>query len=120
MNTLLVNGAGVVLIGLIAWWFWLYGRQRYTQPSNGIIHIVVESGIYKPAFLQVPLNKPTTLRFMRKDSSPCSATVIFDGLGISKELPENKTKDVVITPSSTGYIEFACPMKMYRGKIEVK
>lgn len=34
MTTLLVNVAGLVLMGAIVWWFWLSGDDRSEQQTN--------------------------------------------------------------------------------------
>lgn len=121
MITLLVNVSGVLLMAAIVWWFWLYRPGLAVQPDAvGTVQITVENGVYSPDRISVPVNHPTTLRFMRKDSSACSATVIFEELGISAELPLGEAKEVVITPVTPGHYSFSCPMQMYRGSLEVK
>lgn len=59
----------------------------------------------------------TELRFLRKDTSPCAATVVFSGLDISEELPLNKPKDIRLPPLAAGKHPFICQMQMYRGEL---
>lgn len=116
----LINIIGIVLILGVIWWFWLYHPHSKIKANNDKpIEILVEDGVYNPSVIDAVVGRPLTLRFLRKDSSPCSKTVLFEDFGISEELPLNKSKDIVITPSKTGHFEFTCQMKMYRGRLEV-
>jgi plastocyanin domain-containing protein len=120
MTALLVNISGLLLMAAIIWWFWLYRPGLAAQPDAGVIEVTVENGVYTPDHISVPVNQPTTLRFLRKDASACAATVIFDGLDISAELPLEEVKEVIITPATPGNYSFSCSMQMYRGTLEVK
>ena len=48
-----INLAGLILIGLIVWWFWLYKAQS-TQIKDGSIKVLVKDGVYQPANITVP------------------------------------------------------------------
>ncbi len=120
MTTLLVNFCGLLLMAAIVWWFWLYRPTLAVQPDAGAIQIRVENGVYTPDHIRVLANQPTTLRFFRKDRSASAATVIFDELDISAELPLGEIKEIVIAPATAGHYRFSCPMKLYRGTLEVK
>ncbi len=120
MTTLLVNLSGLLLMAAIVWWFWLYRPGLAAQPEAGAVQITVANGVYSPDRIQVPANQPTRLRFLRQDPSACAATVIFDELDISVELPLGEAKEIVITPAAPGQYSFSCPMQMYRGTLEVK
>ncbi len=116
----LINIIGIVLIIGVIWWFWLYHPHSDVKVTkDAFIEILVEDGVYNPAVIGATVGRPLTLKFLRKDSSPCSKTVFFEDFGISEELPLNKSKDIVITPSKAGNFEFTCQMKMYRGRLEV-
>ena len=117
MNTWLVDFAGLALIGLIVWWFWLYRPQAARAAGSQPIEIVVADGVYTPARIEVPAGKPVTLRFLRKDPSPCAEKALFDSLGISADLPVGKPLDVTVTPPQPGEYEFTCQMRMYRGML---
>ena len=116
---LIANILGLILIGGIIWWFWLSQSTDASRPREGSINIIVENGIYSPSRVLVPVNKPTTLRFIRKDPSPCSQTVIFNGLDISVDLPLDEPREIVITPPQKGLYEFTCQMQMYKGTLDV-
>ncbi len=116
---LFVNLLGVLLIAGIAWWFWMYRAPDAAVATQGIIEIVVENGVYVPARVEVPAGQPTTLRFLRKDASPCAGTVLFSDLNISEDLPVNKSRDIVVNPPTAGIYPFTCQMQMYRGELRV-
>lgn len=120
MNTLLVNLAGLLLMAAIVWWFWLYRRAPVAQSASGVIEVRVADGVYSPDCIRVPVNQPTRLRFLRQDPSSCAATVIFEGLDTSAELPLGEVKEITITPTTPGQYSFSCPMQMYRGTLEVQ
>ncbi len=117
MDTL-VNLSGVLLMGLIVWWFWL-SKPRTAHIQTGSIDIVVDNGVYTPARIEVPAGKPVVLRFMRKDASPCAEKVVFDDFGITRDLPLNEFLEVSLTPDKPGEYEFSCQMRMYRGTLVV-
>ena len=120
MDIWLMNLAGLISIGLIVWWFWLYRPQALRATGPQPIEIIVADGVYTPARIEVPAGKPVTLRFLRQDSNPCAGKVLFDGLGVSADLPIGKPLDVVVTPPQPGEYEFTCQMRMYRGTLVVK
>ena len=115
----LINLAGLLLIGATIWWFWLYKPKDFVSASDGTITIVVQDGVYQPALIRLPINQPSTLRFIRKDKTPCAATVLFDDFDVSAELPLNQPVDIVLTPDKPGTFDFNCQMKMYKGQLQV-
>ena len=115
-----VNAAGVTLIGLIIWWFWLsHPRARRVQGAE-VIDVLVDNGVYTPARIEAAKGQVVTLRFLRKDASPCAEKVLFDDFNIGRELPLNQPTEVSITPDRSGEFEFTCQMKMYRGTLVVR
>ncbi len=119
MITFMVNLAGLLLMAAIVWWFWLYHRAPAVFAGEGGIQITVENGVYAPDRIRIPVNQPTTLRFLRKDPSSCAAMVVFDGLDLSTELPVGEVKEVVVAPTKAGEYRFGCQMQMYRGTLDV-
>jgi plastocyanin domain-containing protein len=117
VSTVVVNLAGLALIALIVWWFWLSRPGARSAASGGPIEIVVSDGVYAPARIEVAAGAPVVLRFRRKDASPCAEQVRFDALGIAEELPLGEAKDVTLTALAPGEYEFTCQMKMYRGTL---
>jgi plastocyanin domain-containing protein len=120
MSAWLVNLAGVALIALIVWWFWLSKPKLQKAAGSEPIEIIVDDGVYTPARIEVPLGKPVTLRFVRKDASPCAEKVLFDDFNISSDLPVGRPYDISFTPDKPGEHEFTCQMRMYRGSLVVR
>ena len=52
---LIVNTAGIALIALIVWWFWLY-KPREVDLDNGAVVVVVDNGSYQPAHIKLTAN----------------------------------------------------------------
>jgi len=113
---IIINIAGLVLIAAVVWWFWLYKPAKVNLDSDEIT-ITVENGVYQPPRISVPAGKEITFKFLRKDESPCAATVIFPELDVSGELPQNKLKTITLPPLKPGKYSFSCPMKMYKGEL---
>lgn len=120
---LIINLMGLGLIILIIWWFWLY-KPKSTAVSvendNSEITVVVDAGVYQPAYISSPENKALRINFIRKDASPCAATVIFPDFDISADLPLNKSLVVELPAMDKGEYAFHCQMKMYSGTVVVK
>lgn len=117
---IVVNIAGIILAGFIVWWFWVSKGGEGARIAGNEISITVDGGVYDPPVIRVPAGKPLTLRFIRKDASPCAEKVIFNGLDISADLPLGKPYELSFTPEKAGEYEFACQMAMYRGKLIVE
>lgn len=113
-----INTAGLGLITLIIWWFWVKKPQPQKATSN-VINIEVDNGVYSPGNIEVKLGQPVKLIFLRKDPSPCAEKVIIDKLGVSLDLPVNKPIEFTFKPEQTGDYEFTCQMKMYVGHLNV-
>lgn len=120
MSALWVNAAGFVLLGLIVWWFWLSRPTARRVTGAGPIEIIVENGVYTPARIEVAAGAPLTLRFLRKDPSPCAEKLLFDALGVSADLPIDKPVELTVQPPAPGEYEFTCQMRMYRGVLVVR
>lgn len=116
MSMLLVNVLGVGLIIFIVWWFWLSTPKAQRALASGVIDVRVEGGVYTPARIEVTAGQSVTLRFLRKDPSPCAEQVVFADLGISHELALNTPQDITLTPP-VGEHPFTCQMAMYRGTL---
>ncbi len=119
MLTIIVNLSGLVLIGLIIWWF-LIKKHQATDISGDRIEIKVHDGIYEPAVIKAKAGQTLHLDFLRQDKSPCSAIVVFKDLDISAELPIDKIHEIKIKVDTPGEYEFTCQMGMYRGKLIVE
>jgi len=116
---MIINIAGLALIALIVWWFWLY-KPKETELGENDLVITVENGTYSPSRIKVPAGEPVEIKFMRRDQSPCSETLLIPELQISDTLPLNKLKTIQLPAMSSGEYVFHCQMQMYRGQITVK
>ena len=116
---LIANIAGIALIALIIWWFWLYKPGEVALGSGEMV-IMVENGSYQPAYIRVEANHPARLHFLRKDPSPCAETLLVPKLEISETLPLNQTRSIELPPLEPGEYEFHCQMQMYRGVLKVE
>jgi plastocyanin domain-containing protein len=119
MTNALVNIAGLVLVGLIVWWFWL-SKPKAQRAASDVVEIVVEGGVYTPARIEVAAGRAVKLRFLRKDPSPCAEKVLFDDFGIAADLPIGQPVEISITPEKAGEFAFTCQMQMYRGTLVVR
>jgi plastocyanin domain-containing protein len=118
----IVSIAGVLAIGWIVWYFWLYRREGVQAAETGgvqDVHINVKGG-YDPDVVVVKRGKPVRLHFNRQESSLCSEMVVFDKINRSAKLPEGETVTIEFTPDVAGEIPFQCQMGMLRGKLIVK
>ncbi len=115
--------AGLLLVGLIVWFFWLKRATgvRAAEASSGHQEamILVKSG-YTPDTIIVRHGKPVRLNFRREETASCSEKVIFADFGKSAELPTGETVPVEFLPERPGEYEFACAMGMFRGKLIVE
>ncbi len=116
---IMVNLSGLLLIGFIVWWFWLY-RPSATTMSGTAIRVVVANGVYTPARLLLPANTPFKVEFLRKDKSPCAEMVQFPDLEIHKELAVDKPVTVQLPALEKGEYAFTCQMQMYRGTLVIE
>ncbi|ASP49281.1 cupredoxin domain-containing protein [Cognaticolwellia beringensis] len=121
---LIINLIGLGLIVLIIWWFWVYKPQSTQvsdeQGDNSEITVVVKDGVYQPARISLPENKAFKIKFIRKDASPCAASVLFPDLEISADLPINAEFTLQLPALKKGEYAFHCQMKMYSGTVVVK
>lgn len=116
---LFINMLGISLIVLIIWWFWLY-KPAETDLNGSDLIVTVENGTYSPSRIKVPAGQPVVIRFMRKDQSPCSETLLIPELKFSDTLPLNKLKTIELPPMKAGEYAFHCQMQMYKGHLSVQ
>ena len=114
-----VNVLGLISIGLIVWWFWLY-QAKATNVSTGTLHIHVRDGVYLPSKLSIPANQPVELVFVREDLSPCSETLLIPDLEISATLRPQQPVTIHLPATPVGTYPFHCQMQMYTGTLIVE
>ena len=122
VTQIIVNTAGIALIALIVWYFWLYKKEGVKVGDVGGIQEVKVNvkGGYDPDVIVVKQGKPVRLHFNRQESAMCSEMVIFDKIDQSAKLPEGETVTIEFTPQNKGEIPFQCQMGMLRGKVVVQ
>jgi plastocyanin domain-containing protein len=120
MDVILVNLAGLGLITLIVWYFWLskpIGTAAAVTSAGVQEAFIVVKGGYSPDTIRVTAGRPVRLVFNRQEADPCSERVVLDAFGVSAELPQGSNIPVEFTPIQAGSYEFACQMGMLRGKV---
>jgi len=117
---ILVNMVGLLLVGFIIWWFWLYKPVPGVAAAPGqIIEVRVKDGVYEPAVIEAVAGKGISLKFIRVDETSCAGQVVFPELGIQKELPLGKPVVIRLVPERAGEFIFQCQMGMYKGTLRV-
>ncbi|HJA22209.1 cupredoxin domain-containing protein [Limosilactobacillus panis] len=123
MGSILAIIVGVVLIGLIIWWF--FGRHQESaghaqQANNEQTATVVVKGGYSPSTVVLKKGVPAKVNFDMQDHTACLSHVVFSSLGVNKDLTKQKITTVDIPTDKAGEIDFACGMDMFHGKVVVK
>lgn len=92
--------------------------RLYRPGSSDRATIIVNNG-YHPDIVRARAGTPLHLRFDRRESNPCSDSVVFAKLGTSAQLPEGLPVSVDLPPLEIGTYEFACPNGLVRGELIV-
>ena len=118
--TLMINIGGLVLIGLIVWWFWMPRTASSKQAAvSSEVTVIVDKGVYEPALIHARAGQPLTLHFDRRDPSPCAEQVVFHGLAVSECLDNGKITSLTLQDLPQGEYRFTCQMQMYQGRLIV-
>ncbi|GIU83069.1 MAG: cupredoxin domain-containing protein [Acidobacteria bacterium] len=80
---------------------------------------VTEKG-FLPQEIHYKQGKPLKLGFIRASDKSCGSEVVFEQLGIKKQLPFGEPVIVEIPTEKEGIINFTCGMKMLKGKIIIQ
>lgn len=109
---------GVGLIGGELWYFLAPPRREPPPAKDGVqdIHVMVKDG-YSPATILVEAGRPVRLHFYRDETADCSARVVFESLGLEKDLPAYATTTVEFTPTTPGDYPFRCGKSVLRGRV---
>lgn len=116
---IIINILGLLLISLIAWWFWFYQPEHADLAQSDLV-VVVDGGSYSPADLKLAANQSASVAFLRKDPSPCAELLMIPELDICQTLPLNEVKSIHLPKLQAGEYAFHCQMQMYRGVLKVE
>ena len=119
---IMVVAGGVVLVGLVVWFFFFgEGVREAARVEAGAqrVRITVKGG-YSPDVVVVKRGVPVELDFYRDEASSCTEQVVFPDFRISRMLPAFKETTVAFTPERAGEFTFTCGMGMVRGKLVVE
>lgn len=94
------------------------GRRRPPAAAPGPL-VIVRSG-YHPDVIRARAGEPVRLRFRRKESGPCSASVLLPQLGRFAELPEGETVVVECGVLAAGDYDFECADGVLHGTLMVR
>ncbi|HLT40730.1 MAG TPA: cupredoxin domain-containing protein [Enhygromyxa sp.] len=86
-------------------------------PSSKRVEVIVDATGYHPATIRAPARSRLTLAFRRTTEAGCGQQLVFETLGIRKQLPLDKVVEVEVEVPERGELGFACGMNMYRGKV---
>ena len=114
-----VVALGAVLIAGELWFFLgphktVLSRAPRSQLQE--IKVVVKGG-YDPDTIPVEAGRPVRLLFYRDETDECSSKVIFESLGIQRELPAFQTTSIEFTPKQPGDYPFHCGLSVLQGRV---
>ena len=81
---------------------------------------VVVNGGYSPSTVVLKKGVSGSVKFEMRDSTACLSHIVFEQLGLNKDLTEQPTTTVEIPTDQAGEFNFACGMDMFHGKVIVK
>ncbi len=124
MEWVVPAGAGVSLIGLVAFRSWRLTRMRTrsaVRAADGAQEatIVVERG-YTPSRIELEAGVPTRLRFERLEADPRTEPLVCELLPSQHRLAALGETVVSFTPQRPGRFAFTCGMGMYFGTLVVR
>jgi plastocyanin domain-containing protein len=118
-DQILVTVGGVVVVGFIAWFFWLKRTPgvKASVVSDGYQEqMVLVKGGYTPDTIRVAAGRPVRLLFRREETAACSEQVVLADYGKSAPLPTGTVVPIEFMPGDPGEHAFTCPMGMLRGR----
>ncbi|SDB94802.1 Cu+-exporting ATPase [Raineyella antarctica] len=117
----LIIGGGVVLTGLLGWFFFGPKRAGQVEVEDGVqvVRVSVNGG-YSPDLLEgVRPGLPVRMLFDRQESGECTSRVVMPDFKVNATLPAFRTTAVDFIPTQAGEYRFACGMNMVSGTIRV-
>ncbi|KRN58601.1 hypothetical protein IV45_GL001052 [Limosilactobacillus secaliphilus] len=120
---ILVVLVALMAIAFIAYWFLAPHKESTANAQvgqKGQAATVVVKGGYSPQTVVLKKGMPGKVNFQLKDSTACLSHVVFDDLGVDKDLTKKPQTTVQIPTDKAGEYDFACGMNMFHGKVVVK
>lgn len=120
---LVVLAISLGLIAFIIWWFFGSHEEKTGDAQisdNQQESTIVVDGGYSPSTLVLKKGVPAKVKFQMNDSTACLSHVVFEKLGIDKDLTKQKMTAIEIPTDQATEFDYACGMNMFHGKIIVK
>ena len=113
----------LLLIAFIVWWF--FGKHTESAGKSTIVNdeqtaTIVVNGGYFPSTVILKKGIPAQVNFDMHDSTACLSHVVFEQLGVNKDLTKQKITTINIPTDKAQTFNFACGMDMFHGKVIVK
>ncbi len=113
----------LILIAFIIWWF--FGKYTESAGKSTIVNdeqtaTIVVNGGYSPSTVILKKGIPAQVNFDMHDSTACLSHVVFEQLGVNKDLTKQKITTINIPTDKAQTFNFACGMDMFHGKVIVK
>lgn len=113
----------LLLIAFIVWWF--FGKHTESAGKSTIVNdgqtaTIVVNGGYSPSTVILKKGIPAQVNFDMHDSTACLSHVVFEQLGVNKDLTKQKITTINIPTDKAQTFNFACGMDMFHGKVVVK
>ena len=114
---------GLAAIVFIIWWF--FGKHQESVGTSTIVNdeqnaTIVVNGGYSPATVVLKKGVPAEINFDMQDSTACLSHVVFEQLGVNKDLTKQKITTVKIPTDKAATYNYTCGMDMFHGKVIVK
>ena len=118
---ILVTAAGVLLAGLLAWFFFGPKPTGRATERGGIQEVdVTVRGGYTPSVIRVREGVPLRVVFDRQEGGECTSEVVFPDFRVRRTLPAYARTAVELIPERSGEFGFACGMNMVHGRLVVE
>jgi Cu+-exporting ATPase len=118
---IVVLAAGVVLSGLLGWFFFGPKKARSAHLVGSVqeVRVTVKGG-YSPDLVRVRQGVPLRIVFDRQESGECTSRVVFPDFALNRSLPALAQTSVELMPDRAGEFGFACGMNMVHGRLIVE